>query len=82
MPWNGLCWIHLVQSMSRLWVLVDNVMSVYYLSKQLLFSQEGRCFVELISCYYIGSFSKASKLFKAKGRTHYSWPVRGPNVED
>jgi hypothetical protein len=68
--------------MCRLWVLVDFVMNCDYLSKQLPYSQEEHCFVELVGNYYIRSFSKVSNLFMAKGRTRYSGPVRGPKVEN
>jgi hypothetical protein len=56
-------------------------MNCDYLSKQLLFSQEGHCFVELVGYYCIRSFS-ISNLFMAKGSTHFSGPVRGPKVEN
>jgi hypothetical protein len=56
-------------------------MNVDYMSKQLLFSQEGHCFMELVGYYCVRSFSKVSSVFMAKGRTRYSGPVRGPHVE-
>ena len=68
--------------MCRLWVLVDIVMNCDHLSKQLLFSQEGHCFVELVGYYYVRSFSKLSNHFMAMDRTRYSGPVLGPKVEN
>jgi hypothetical protein len=49
--WRGVEWIDLAQDMDSWWVLVNTVMNFrfFWLNEEILASQEGPCFMELVS---------------------------------